>query len=216
MHMDIGSMLVLVCKRLIENEELLCRLDSQVGDGDHGLTISRGFGAVKGKIEEAASGGAADFFVLTGETLQDVMGGAIGPVLGSLFTAMGESPACAGEIDAGKMSVMLREGLERVKCTGDVKPGDRTLVDALEPAVIALEGEAALGTLLPQAMVRAAEAAKIGAMETKNMIAKKGRAKFLREKSLGYQDAGATSLSIILSAMSEFFLTGNKAGSVCL
>jgi dihydroxyacetone kinase len=152
---------------------------------------------------------------LTGETLQDVMGGAIGPVLGSLFTAMGESPACAGEIDTGKMSVMLREGLESVKRTGDVKPGDRTLVDALEPAVIALEGEAALETPLPQAMVRAGEAAKNGAMDTKNMIAKKGRAKFLREKSLGYQDAGATSLSIILSAMAEFFLSSDKAGSVC-
>ncbi|MDR1446223.1 MAG: dihydroxyacetone kinase subunit L [Treponema sp.] len=214
--MDTRSMLLMVSRRLIENEELLCRLDSQIGDGDHGLTISRGFGAVLGKIEETASGTAAELFILTGETLQDVMGGAIGPVLGSFFTAMGESPACDGEIDTGKMSLMLREGLECVKCTGDVKPGDRTLVDALEPAVIALEGEAVLGTPLPRAMVRAAEAAKNGAMETKNMIAKKGRAKFLREKSLGYQDAGATSLSIIFSAMSEFFLTGNKAGSVCL
>jgi dihydroxyacetone kinase phosphoprotein-dependent L subunit len=201
---DIHNMLLRICDVLIANEEELCKLDSYVGDGDHGITVSRGFSAVKAKINAETGMDIKYLFSMTGETLSETMGGAIGPIFGSIFSSMGEVIDASETIDTKKRSLMLREGLENVMIIGNTKPGERTLVDALSPAVESLETDAKKGTPLSEALFNAAKAAKAGAEATKNMVAKKGRAKFLQEKSLGYQDAGATSMYLICSVMAEF------------
>jgi len=130
------------------------------------------------------------------------MGGAVGPILVALFTGMSEK---ANEVVSVKdLAEMFRCGLEDMMMIGGAKQGDRTMIDALLPAVEALEAEALKESTLETAMKLAARAARTGAEETKNMKAKKGRAKFLQEKSIGYQDAGATSIALIIEAMADF------------
>ena len=188
---------------IVANEQYLCELDSYVGDGDHGVTVARGFRAVKEALSAENDLSIAALLVTTGDALTESMGGAIGPIFGSIFTAMGENAEDISEIDTAKMAALFRAALEEVQLVGGAQAGDRTLVDALVPAVEALEKSAAAGDTLTNAMQMAAQAAQQGAEATKDMVAKKGRAKFLQEKSKGYQDAGATSMTIVLQAMAK-------------
>jgi dihydroxyacetone kinase phosphoprotein-dependent L subunit len=201
---EINQMLGCICDTLIGKEQELCKLDSFIGDGDHGVTISRGFSAVKAKLDGMGETGIGNQLTQVGDTLSETMGGAIGPIIGGIFTAMGEAAAGVDALGTAKAAEMLHKGLEEVMMIGSAKPGDRTLVDALAPAVDSMESDAKTDIPLGIALEHAAAAAKLGAENTKNMIAKKGRAKFLQEKSLGYQDAGATSMSYIFLAMSQY------------
>lgn len=194
------EMLERAADTVIAQERTLCELDSHVGDGDHGVTVSRGFAAVKKALAAAPDAGIGKTLECTGDTLSETMGGAIGPIFGSIFTAMGEKAGDAAVIDAPLMRDMLAAGLEDVMLIGGAKPGDRTLVDALYPAVEAMD----TALPLPQAMEQAARAAEAGMLATREMVAKKGRAMFLQEKSKGYQDAGATSLYLVLRAMADY------------
>jgi dihydroxyacetone kinase phosphoprotein-dependent L subunit len=200
------DMLNSVCDSLIKNEELLCQLDSVVGDGDHGLTVSRGFSAVKRALAEAGETGVSAQLELAGNTLAETMGGVIGPIFGGIFSGMAEAPLRDGAVDTAVMAAMLAAGLENAALIGGAKPGDRTLIDGLAPAAAAAKEEAAAGTPLSAALEKIADAARAGAEATKDMIAKRGRAKFLQEKSKGYQDAGATSLYLALDAMRGFLV----------
>ena len=201
---DFRQILFDICDLLIAHEQELCKLDSYVGDGDHGVTVSRGFGAVKTVLMEKAALKLDELFLMTGETLSDTMGGAIGPIIGSIFTAMGETVSSEETIDTAMMGAMLKNGLENAQMIGNAKTGDRTLIDALAPAVESLEKDAENKVRLSAALENSAVAAKAGAENTKNMVAQKGRAKFLQEKSLGYQDAGATTMYLILSVMADY------------
>lgn len=197
---QLAGMLDAAADAIIENEKWLCELDSQVGDGDHGVTAARGFRAVKEMLAENADASIAALLEKTGDALAETMGGAIGPIFGSIFTAMGEDAGDIAEIDAAKLADMLEAGLSDVQMIGGAQPGDRTLVDALAPAVEAMQRESSL----PLALEKAAGAARKGAEATKEMQAKKGRAKFLQEKSVGYQDAGATSMMLVLRAFADY------------
>ena len=201
---DMKQILSDISDLLTANEQELCRLDSYVGDGDHGITVSRGFFAVKTKLNEQEIIKLNELLLLTGEVLTDTMGGAVGPIIGGIFTSMGEVVDSAETINTVLMGAMLKSGLENAQMIGDAKVGDRTLIDALAPAVASLETDIEKGIILSVALENSARAAKIGAENTKNMVAKKGRAKFLQDKSLGYQDAGATTLYLILSAMADY------------
>ncbi len=201
---QVSQMLVQISDSIIANEELLCKLDSHVGDGDHGVTVARGFTAVKSKVFENENYGIGALLELTGDTLSETMGGAIGPIFGSIFSAMGEEAGDITEVSTACMAAMLRAGLDNVMLIGGAAPGDRTLVDALAPAVAALEQDAQADVSLADALQHAATAAHEGALATKDMVAKKGRAKFLQDKSIGFQDAGATSMSIVLAAMADY------------
>jgi dihydroxyacetone kinase phosphoprotein-dependent L subunit len=203
---DTVLMLLYVCDALIDAEEELCRLDSYVGDGDHGITISRGFQAVREKIREHADGDdlPGRLFVLAGDTLSETMGGAAGPIIGGMFCAMGEALRGHAVIRADIFSVMLESALHEAEMTGESKPGDRTLIDALFPAVEAAKQACQTGVSLQAALEAAAEGARRGAEETRHMTARKGRAKFLGEKSLGYQDAGAVSVCRIIASMASY------------
>ena len=200
---DFVGMLRRVCQTIVKNEEALCKLDSYVGDGDHGVTVARGFAAVEAKLAGMEDAPIKALLDMTGDTLAETMGGAIGPIFGSIFSAMGEE-CRADEVGSAELAVMLDAGLENVMLIGGAAPGDRTLVDALAPAVEAAKTAAADRAAVSEALSRAASAAKQGAEATKDMVAKKGRAKFLQDKSKGYQDAGATSMELVLEAMAAY------------
>lgn len=193
-----------VCTAILANEKKLCELDSFVGDGDHGVTVARGFRAVRENIGTQEYAEISALLEMTGETLTETMGGAIGPIFGSIFSAAGEAAQGKTEVGTPELAAMLEAGLENVMLVGGAKEGDRTLVDSLAPAVRQLAADAKAGTELPAALCHTAEQAAQGVEHTKELVAKKGRAKFLGEKSKGHQDAGATSMLVVLEAMRDF------------
>lgn len=177
--------------------EVLSGLDSQGGDGDHGTTMMRAM-----KVLEAATGSSTSGRSLS-ETLREagwnvmgVDGGASSALLGSFIAGMGETEL-GDAADSATMARCLTTGLQSVLKRTKARPGDKTMMDALVPAVEAFEAAVAGGTALSEAMSQAAAAAEAGAASTKNMAARHGRAKYLGEKTLGYPDAGATSVALL-------------------
>lgn len=201
---QVKDMMLVVSKNLISKKEELCKLDGFIGDGDHGLTVERGFKAVEQVLMEQDFPTPKKVFETTGQTLADAMGGAIGLILGSLFLGGSEGQGDEDNFNVGEFEKLFGDGLSKIQEVGQAKEGDRTLVDALAPALRAFSSEKEKGGDLQTCMKEAARAAGEGAENTKNMMAKKGRARFLREKSLGYVDAGATTMKITISSMSEY------------
>lgn len=200
---ELQDMLVGISEQILTQTEHLCQLDSFIGDGDHGITVERGFKAVLQTLSQPAGETPAEVLKATGDALVNAMGGAIGPILGSFFKGGCKKLAGAQEMGVDEFETMFTSGLRQVKLIGEAKEGDRTLVDALSPACDAFSAAKAEGCTLQACMARAAEAAEKGAQETKNMVARKGRARFLGEKSRGYVDAGATTMSLIIRGMSD-------------
>jgi dihydroxyacetone kinase-like protein len=197
------EMLLLACDAMIAAKTQLCELDGFVGDGDHGVTVERGFLAVKKELQSGSFASISALLEMAGDTLERSMGGAIGPIYGAVFSGAAEKAQGLQAADVCAFAGMLQEGLTQAMLLGGAKPGDRTLIDALSPAVESLcaeNGEKDLGEALGRAALKARE----GAEATRGMTAKRGRARFLGEKSRGYQDAGATSLSILIQAMADF------------
>ncbi len=201
---DVVQMMRAVSQKVVENERYLCVLDSEVGDGDHGVTVARGFKGVLESLEKSEPQNMEGVFEQVSTALSASMGGAIGPIFGSIFKGAALAVKEKEEIGADTFAKMLEMGLAKVMRVGGAKPGDRTLVDALNPAADAAKGCAGSGGTLSQCAKAAADAAKKGVEETKKMIAKKGRARFLGEKSIGHQDAGATTMMIVLESMADF------------
>lgn len=201
---EIKKMILNICDMEISNRDELCRLDSFVGDGDHGYTVERGFQAVRDTVKEKEYTSPREVFEDTGDILADSMGGAIGLIIGSLFTGGASELENGPEIDAKGFAVFFSSGLEEIKLVGGAKEGDRTLIDALSPASEAFSTAQKEEKSLVECFQSAAEAARKGAESTKNMTAKKGRAKFLQEKSVGYTDAGSVTMTIIIEAMKEY------------
>ena len=186
-----------------KQEKRFCELDSVVGDGDHGVTITRGFTAAKEAVS-SCNGTPEDLFAEMGDAMMAAMGGAIGPIYGTLFRAFSQAVSGKSRLSTEGLGDMFQQGLEEIKMVANVKEGQKTLVDALSPASAALRESAEKGFSPAEAMRQAACAAEEGAQATANMIARKGRARFLGEKSLGHQDAGATSLAELVRLMAEF------------
>ena len=201
---EVKEMILSICDTEIQNRDELCRLDSFVGDGDHGFTVERGFQAVRSLVEEKEYASPREAFEDTGEILVDSMGGAIGMIIGALFLGGAYELDNGPVIDAEGFAVLLSAGLEEIKLVGGAKEGDRTLVDALSPAAKAFGIAQKEGKSLAECFRTAAEAARKGAESTKDMVAKKGRAKFLQEKSVGYVDAGSVTMTIIIEAMKNY------------
>lgn len=201
---ELRDMFMFVCESIISKETYLCELDSFVGDGDHGVTVARGFGRVLELLRNTEFDTSGTLMKRMGFTLTEAMGGAIGPVFGSIFLAAGQTVGAKPEIDVLDLYRMFDASLGKVKALGRAEEGDRTVIDALAPAVRALKQAAQQGLPIEQALKLAADGARQGAADTKGMVAKRGRAAFMGEKSLGHQDAGATSISIIFEAMHRF------------
>jgi dihydroxyacetone kinase-like protein len=198
-------LMLAACAAVVENESYLNELDSLIGDGDHGTSMSRGFGAVRLILTSSGFVSIGDLFTKVGyEILQDI-GGAIGPLIGSFFIATARKAKDLQEVDLKTWSCMFSAGVEKVRSFGKAAPGDKTILDALIPADKAFEEAAHLGLTWQAAFHNAAMAARQGADQTAGMVAKFGRAKFLGERSVGHQDPGANSIYIILKAMEDTF-----------
>ena len=186
---------------LIAREEELSRLDSYVGDGDHGTTIRQSFQKIRQQLGGLDQSTMGELFQCCTLALMDTAGGAIGPILASMFMGFSEAAGDCPSLDSAQLAAMFRKGLDGVQDMGGAKPGDRTLVDPLNAAVEALEGNIRADE--GAALHAAAQAAYDGAMATAKMIARHGRAKNLGEASLGYVDAGAMTMYYFIRAMEQ-------------
>jgi phosphoenolpyruvate---glycerone phosphotransferase subunit DhaL len=183
-----------------EHRDRLTELDSAIGDGDHGANMDRGMQAVVAALDEAEPGNAAELFKRAGMTVVSTVGGASGPLFGTLFLRIGTSLGDSTEISLDQLATALRAGVEGVVARGKAEPGDKTMLDALLPAVSALEAAAASGTDRPAALGQALSAAEAGRDATTPMLARKGRASYLGERSVGHQDPGATTVALFFAA----------------
>jgi dihydroxyacetone kinase-like protein len=175
----------------------LTQLDSAIGDGDHGVNMTRGFRAVVAALEDGAPPGRQ--LVTAGKTLVSTVGGASGPLWGLALRRAGRAVGDAEELDGPGLVSALEAALAAVVELGAAERGDKTMVDALAPAVEALRER--VGDGLDASLEAAAEAAEAGARETTPMQARKGRASYLGERSVGHQDPGATSTALIVRAL---------------
>ena len=191
---------------IAEQRAYLTQLDTAIGDADHGTNMDRGMRAALervGAIEGDADIGAA--FKAVGMALVSKVGGAAGPLYGTLFLQMGNATAGASELDLAGWSDALAAGLKGVETRGRAEPGDKTMVDALMPAVEALQRAQNDGAELSAALEQSAAAARKGMEDTVPLVARKGRASYLGERSAGHQDPGATSSYLLVQAAVDTF-----------
>jgi dihydroxyacetone kinase-like protein len=186
-----------------ENKEYLTKLDSAIGDGDHGINIDRGMQAALGKLDGLADEDVGNLLKTVGMTLVSTVGGAGGPLYGTLFLQMGMVTAGKGQLEPDDWKAALEAGLQGVQNRGKAEPGDKTMVDALTPARDALGAALAEGADFPEALRRSAAAAEEGMKATVPLVAKKGRASYLGERSAGHQDPGATSSYMLLKTAAD-------------
>jgi dihydroxyacetone kinase-like protein len=186
-----------------ENRTYLTELDSAIGDADHGINMDRGFKAVLEKVDslEARDIGAA--FKAVGMTLISKVGGAAGPLYGTFFLQLGAVTAGKEAIAVDELAAALEAGVAGIQRLGKAEPGDKTMVDALLPARDALRAAANDGLSVGVAVARAAEAAEAGMLATVPLVARKGRASYLGERSAGHQDPGATSTYLLLKCAAD-------------
>ncbi len=189
--------------RIAESREYLTELDSAVGDADHGINMDRGMKAVLGKLDGAEPTDPAKLLSTVGMTLISTVGGASGPLYGTLFMQMGKALAGAPEVTADKWADALDAGVAGVQKLGKAELGEKTMIDALVPARDALRAAAGEGASIGQAASRSADAAEQGMAATIPLVATKGRASYLGERSAGHQDPGATSSHLLLRAAAD-------------
>ena len=188
------------------NRDHLTQLDAAIGDADHGTNLSRGFTAVLAALEEARPATPGAVLTLTGSTLISKVGGASGPLYGTAFRRAGKSLGDATEVGLTQLAAALGAALAGVQGLGAASEGDKTMVDALIPAIAALEKAAAEGASEPDALTAMANAASAGAVATIPLLALKGRASYLGSRSVGHEDPGAASTALILTALRDTVL----------
>ncbi|ARK05862.1 dihydroxyacetone kinase subunit L [Cellulosimicrobium sp. TH-20] len=194
----------LSAERIAAARDELTELDRQIGDGDHGENLDRGFRAVVAKLDGAAAGDQppgqiGDVLKLVATTLMSSVGGASGPLYGTAYLRAAKVTGLA-ELDAHGVVALLEGALEGISARGKAQVGEKTMVDAWQPAVDAAEAAADAGGSTADVLAAAARAAREGAEATVPLVATKGRASYLGERSAGHQDPGATSTAILLEA----------------
>ncbi|SDY12826.1 dihydroxyacetone kinase DhaL subunit [Acetomicrobium thermoterrenum DSM 13490] len=185
------------------NKEYLTELDSAIGDADHGINMSRGFAKALEKVKSNEYNDIGSVFKDVAMTLMSTVGGAAGPLYGTFFMKASMKLAGQKEADLPLLAQAFREGLQGVVSLGKAQLADKTMVDALTPAVEALESAAKDGLSLKQGLEKALAMAEKGMKDTIPMVARKGRASYLGERSAGHQDPGATSSYLILKALCD-------------
>ena len=184
---------------MAEHRQELVALDTAIGDGDHGTNMDRGMTKAMQKLSESAPDDAGAVLKTVAMALVSSVGGAAGPLYGTLLLQMGNALADHDEIDVGTFAGAWRRGLDGVIARGKAQPGDKTMVDALTPAVQALEQ----GSELDAALAAAVDAAEQGMHATTPLVARRGRASYLGERSAGHQDPGATSTYYLFKSAAE-------------
>jgi dihydroxyacetone kinase-like protein len=196
------EMVLHCCQRMEESKDLLTQADKAIGDGDHGVGMARGFEAVRQKVASQEFSRLDQLFKTVGTTLLTSVGGAAGAIFGTLFRGGASNLEDRQVFDSAALAVMLSDGLEAVQARGQASPGDKTMVDALQPA--ALKADELSSAPLDETLVSVTEAARQGMEQTKDMVAKIGKAKTLGERSLGHPDPGALSTYLLLKYMTEY------------
>jgi dihydroxyacetone kinase-like protein len=189
--------------RVRDNHELLSRLDSATGDGDHGATMKRTADAISESIQNAEAKAVQPLLESLGWSVMSVDGGSTSPLLGSFFMGMAEAAGGREEPDLAAVAAMFEAGLAKLRVQTPANVGDKTMLDALVPAVEALRRAADGGLGIQVAFARAAEAAEQGAQSTKDMQARFGRARNLGARTLGHVDPGATSISLLFAGFRD-------------
>lgn len=200
---DVLAWITAIASVLAENKNYLTELDAAIGDADHGANMDRGFKAVMNKMPEIRDKDIGTIFKTVGMTLLSTVGGAGGPLYGTLFLQAGMKTAGKMEMTAQDWAEALEAALNGVVMRGKAEPGDKTMVDALTPALSVYKQAIAEGQPLHIALHRSAEAARQGMESTIPLVARKGRASYLGERSAGHQDPGATSSYLILNAAAQ-------------
>jgi dihydroxyacetone kinase-like protein len=190
-------------KLVAENKDLLTDLDAAIGDGDHGANMDRGMRAVVAALDDTTPQAPSALFKKVGMTLVSTVGGASGPLFGTLFLKAGGSFGDASEVSLTQLAAGLRAGLDGVVLRGKAEAGDKTIYDALAPAVSALDTAVSDGVETAEALKRAWSAAENGRDATTPMLARKGRASYLGERSIGHQDPGATTVALLMAAATQ-------------
>jgi dihydroxyacetone kinase-like protein len=193
----------LVAARVKEQRDYLTQLDSAIGDADHGVNLDRGFSTVVTKLPAVADKDIGSILKTVGTTLVSTVGGASGPLYGTAFLRAGMATADRFELSADDLVVALEAALEGIQTRGKSTRGEKTMIDAIGPAVDALKAARAAGDELPAALRKSVAACEEGMKATIPMLATKGRASYLGERSIGHQDPGATSAHLMATAMLE-------------
>ena len=198
----------LAASRVAAERMHLTDLDAAIGDGDHGINLDRGFAALEARLaaSDVSIESPAPILALAGRTITGTVGGASGALYGRALLRAAAAVE-AGPIDAGmtvvRVAAALRAAVDAIAALGRSRPGEKTMLDALVPAVAALEAAAAVGADLPGALRRAADAAETGARATVPLLATKGRASYLGERSIGHLDPGAVSSTLLIRALAD-------------
>ena len=202
---DFSRFLETFAARIHAAKQELTELDSAIGDADHGINMDRGMTAILELIPGLQDGDAGTLFKQTGMKLISTVGGASGPLYGTFFLRLGTAFGTAAEIGPTELAAGFRAGLEGVIARGKAGLDDKTMVDAMVPAVAALEAGIAD---LPAALDAAAIAAAQGRDRVTPLVARKGRASYLGERSAGHQDPGATSTTILFESLRDALRAG--------
>jgi len=206
--MSITTADVVTCLRKMadvihENKEYLTDLDAAIGDADHGINMDRGFQAIMKKLPNVADKDAGTIIKTAGMTLVSSVGGAGGPLYGTAFMQAGMAVTGKYELEGEDLLAALDAALKGVIMRGRANLGDKTMVDAITPAVNAMRETLENGANTAKALEQATAAAEKGMKDTIPMLAKKGRASYLGERSIGHQDPGATSSYLLIRTMAE-------------
>ncbi len=200
---DAGPIVLDLVAAILRDKDRLSEIDGATGDGDHGVNMAKGFRLAGAKLEKLDGFDLAQGLNVLGDTLLGDIGGSMGPLYGTFFTDMAEALEGAGALDRDRCGAMLRAGLDAVRGLGEAKPGDKTLVDVLQPAVAAFDEAVARGEGFAACLGAAKAAAAAGLEATRSMVAKLGRAARLGERSRGFLDAGAASCDLILATLAD-------------
>ncbi|NMG07273.1 dihydroxyacetone kinase subunit DhaL [Brasilonema sp. UFV-L1] len=184
-----------------QNKDYLTQLDAAIGDADHGINMERGFKKAIAQLSTVADKDIGSILKTVSMTLISSVGGASGPLYGTLFLRASTTVAGKEELTAENMLEMLKAGLDGVLGRGKATQGDKTMIDVLSPAVMAFQQAVSDGKSTLEAMQQSVAAAEQGVKDTTPMIAKKGRASYLGERSVGHQDPGATSSYLMLKSL---------------
>lgn len=190
---------------IAENKDYLTELDAAIGDADHGINMNRGMQAVLRKLDADPGGDIGALLKSVGMTLVSTVGGASGPLYGTLFLRMGTSAAGQAALSPRDWSAALAAGVAGVRARGKAEPGDKTMIDALVPAAEAVASALGRGAALDEALGKSEQAARQGMEATIPLVARKGRASYLGERSAGHQDPGATSSWLLIRAAADIF-----------
>ena len=202
---DVVAWIKLAADRLGEAKVYLTELDSAIGDADHGINMDRGFQAVVTRLPTLPQGDVGGLCKGVGMALMSTVGGASGPLYGTFFRRIGAVTAGKAEIDIADLAAGLESAIEGIQALGKAEPGDKTMLEALIPARDALRAGVDGGAAPADVLAAGVAAAEQGMVATIPLVARRGRASYLGERSAGHQDPGATSSHLLLKAMADTF-----------